>query len=228
MGALNLFRLLVAVPPIVIVAAVILQPFVDPRLLVLDPMVAAEVSGVCCQTYYGIVSTLGVFAWIATAVICAFAFWILRRMNAPGRSQIFALVAALFTAWLGFDDAFLLHENLFPKLGVSQTLILCSYVGLATIYGFALLAGTMRPDLVLFALSAIGLGGSLVIDLVLHSTDSMIVAMEDGLKFVGICCWFGFHALLMVEAVIEAMQAPQSGRALMPARLGAIQVEPAP
>ncbi|MEO1141596.1 MAG: hypothetical protein AAFW66_04535, partial [Pseudomonadota bacterium] len=59
----------------------VLQDSVDPRLLLLDPLVAAEVSNDCCKTYYGIFSTLGVLIWMATAAICGFAVLVLFAAN---------------------------------------------------------------------------------------------------------------------------------------------------
>ena len=56
----TIVRFAAVVVPMTVVAAVMAQGYVDPRLLFLDPMVAAEVAERCCKTYYGIMSTLGV------------------------------------------------------------------------------------------------------------------------------------------------------------------------
>lgn len=206
MVMLNLYRAAIIVLPSLIVLIAIMQNALDPRLLMLDPMVAAEESGECCRTYYGLISTLGVFVWISTAAICAFAAWVLYSIKADRKDWEFALIAALFTGWLGLDDAFLVHENILPKLGVSQNLVIASYVVVGMLYGYRVLTSRLKPDLILFGTSALCLGASVGLDVALHSTDSMVVAAEDGFKFVGIWCWFGFHARLMAITVLDALK----------------------
>ena len=85
--------------PAVLIASTVLQQAVSPHLLYLDPLVAAEVSGNCCKTYYGVMSTLGVILWDATAAICLFAAFVLHQLKAGFPVIRFALIAGTFTAW---------------------------------------------------------------------------------------------------------------------------------
>ncbi|MEM8652007.1 MAG: hypothetical protein AAGF54_15840 [Pseudomonadota bacterium] len=181
----------------------VLQDSVDPRLLLLDPLVAAEVSNDCCKTYYGIFSTLGVLIWMATAAICGFAVLVLFAANSDRGVLLFALFACAFTGWLGFDDAFLFHENVAPKLGIPQTLILLIYCGLAA--GYALLGWKQiqQNDWMLFIIAGGCLALSIFTDAVFHSTDPNVVILEDGAKFAGIVFWFSFHLSAMRKIVLR-------------------------
>lgn len=213
MTLLNLYRITVITVPALIVVAAMLQNAVDPRLLMLDAMVAAEESGACCKTYYGLISTFGILVWMSTAAICGFAAWLLHRTKSEPRTIQFALIACVFTGWLGLDDAFLIHENILPKLGVSQELVIFVYVALALLYGYRAVTSKLKPDPVLFGASAICLAASVGLDVVLHSTNSLVVTAEDGFKFIGICAWFGFHANLMAAMVLDSVkQIPSSAR----------------
>ena len=191
--------------PLAIMIIAIMQPYVDPRLLMLDPMVAAEESGACCKTYYGLVSTLGVLGWFSTAAICAFAALLLRSLGGSRAAVWFASAAALLTGALGFDDAFLFHENIAPKLGIPQNAVLGFYGLTASFYILAAIRILQRKSLFLFFASGMFLAASMGLDIVWHSTDSLVVSLEDGAKFVGICCWLGAHISAMAELLRNAI-----------------------
>ncbi len=197
----QIIRLLALGVPGLILAIALGQSVVDPKLLFLDPMVAADVSGDCCYTYYGIVSTLGVLMWIATAAVCLFAAFLLWKLNAPARAIGFALLAGVLSGWLGFDDGFLFHENIAPKIGVPQTLVLAIYLVLAAAYSAFSIREILKADVVLFGLAGVFLLASLGVDVVLHSTNSTTVSIEDGAKFLGISCWMAFHVTAMMALV---------------------------
>ena len=203
----SLTRLAAVLFPALLVAAAMAQGHVDPRLLFLDPMVAVEVAGHCCKTYYGIMSTLGVLMWIATAGVCLFAASVLWRALGWAPPTLFALAAGMLTAWLGLDDAFLFHENIAPKIGIPQTVVLAAYVLLALAYVAVSARQILAADAVLFVLAGGFLAASLGIDIIFHSTDSFVVALEDGAKFIGIACWMMFH----VTAMARLMGARQDG-----------------
>lgn len=189
--------------PTVILSIAAVQTAVDPRLLMLDPLVAAKISDECCSAYLGIISTLGVMGWIATTAICAFTAYLLYVMRAPKQAFWFALSASMFTGFLAFDDAFLFHEIVAPRLGISQNSVLGAYVGIAGIYCLLAWRFIILSDIVLFVAAGLFLATSMGIDVVLHSTDSRIVFLEDGAKLFGIFCWLGFHANAMTKLLGE-------------------------
>lgn len=191
--------------PIMIVAIAIMQPFVDPRLLMLDAMVAAEESGNCCKTYYGLISTLGILGWFSTAAVCAFAAIVLSVVGGSKVAVQFALIAALLTGVLGVDDAFLFHENIAPKLGIQQNVVLGFYGLMACVFAIYASRLMQRESLILFVIAGMFLAMSMGLDVVWHSTDSLVVSLEDGAKFIGICCWYGALSTAMKEQLVQAV-----------------------
>ena len=205
-GALRLplrsYRFLLLACVLLLPAALLLvaigQPWVSPKWLFFDSLTAAEFSEDCCHIYYGFISNLGIFLWIGTAAItlfCAILFWILPHFR-PYFG--FALSAGLLSGWLGLDDAFLLHEVAFPKLGVPQNAVLASYLILALVYGLVSWRTILSSEFWVLGLAGIGVGASLAIDVILHSIDDNIVVLEDSAKFMGLFAWFAFHAVTCI------------------------------
>jgi hypothetical protein len=176
-----------------LLAAVWLQPWVPVAYLVRDPLVVANQAGKCCSFYYGAVSNLGVVLWIAAAAVCLFTALIAHAAQAERSRTLFFLAAGLFTLWLGLDDFFLIHDDVLPHFGVPETVTYAAYAAMAAAYLAAswrlILAG--RPFLFLAAGSA--LAASMGLDAFVHSEAPLAIMAEDGLKFLGIALWAGFH-----------------------------------
>lgn len=206
-----LVAVLAAGLPALLVAAVIWQPYVDPRLLFMDPVVAGQMSGDCCRTYFGWLSTLGVMMWTAAAAVSGFAALVMWLKGHENRRQVLAAACAfLLTGLLAVDDAFLLHERVFPAFGIAQSAMLATYVVLALLY--AALAHSLRQTRDLTFLAAGGfLAASLAIDAGLQEAWPLGIALEDGSKLIGISCWMVFHfgaALRLVCADVTRAQTP--------------------
>ncbi|MBL4768026.1 MAG: hypothetical protein JKY94_09980 [Rhodobacteraceae bacterium] len=199
----QLNRIVTFAVPTVLLCIAAVQTAVDPRLLMLDPLVAAEISDKCCSVYFGIISTIGIMGWIATTAICAFTAYFLYVYGAPKQAFYFSLSASMFTGFLAFDDAFLFHEVVAPRLGISQNSVLGAYVGVAGIYCLLAWRFILLSDMVLFVAAGLFLATSMGLDVVLHSTDTRIVFLEDGTKFIGIFCWLGFHTSAMTKLLGE-------------------------
>ena len=199
-----IIRALAIVPAVIILLVAVAQPYVDPRWLFLDTLTAVEWSGDCCHVYFGILSNLGVYIWISTGVVCLFCALLLRaNPNAPLAWWMFALVAGCFSGWLALDDAFQLHEKVLPFFGVPQTLVLLGYAVFAALYAACALRILARGDLALFLLACGFLATSILIDLTVRSDSWVRVAVEDGAKFLGICCWSAFHLSLLFNLLRE-------------------------
>lgn len=194
-------RWIAVVAPAVFVTGLYMQPYVEPRWLFLDTITSIELSGECCHVYYGMVSNLGIMAWTASAAICLFAAVVLmgRQDNVSRDRCLFALVAGLFTGWLTLDDAFLVHEKVFPALGLPQVAVLLAYAVLAFLFALFARRIVFQVDLVLFALAIGFLGGSVLIDHFHGGLTNQAIILEDGAKFIGICCWATFHAAAMAR-----------------------------
>lgn len=188
---LNTIRLVTIIPSLIILVIVLFQPWVDPKLMFFDPLVAAEVADECCSVAFGFMSQLGIMIWIATASICLFSGILMIFDETLKKFSSFALSAGILTGWLAIDDAFLLHEKVFPILGVSQNVVLSSYILLTLIYLAMSWRIIINSDYLLLILGGIGFTVSLLIDIVLHTP--IWVYLEDSGKFFGICCWAAFH-----------------------------------
>lgn len=201
-----LIRALAVLPAALLLLVVVAQPYVDPRWLFLDTLTAVERSGDCCHVYFGFVSNLGIYVWISTGVVCLFSALLLRdNPNAPRPWWIFALVAGCFTGWLALDDAFLLHDKVLPFLGIPQGPIQWAYAVLAALYAAFAIRILVHGDFALFLLACGFLGASVLIDQTVHSDSWVRVALEDGAKLLGICCWSAFHLSLLYRLLRERL-----------------------
>ena len=181
--------------PTTFLAIVLLQPFVEPKWMFLDTLAAAEYAPDCCHVYYGLVSNMGLLLWTGTAAVLLLMGLVFLSVDKTDPFTRFALTGGLFTAWIAIDDMFLVHEKVFPALGVPQTLVIVSYVVLAGLYVLASWRYIFRQQYWILALGAVALGSSIFVDLVFHSLDAYLVYIEDSAKFIGIVSWSIFHLL---------------------------------
>jgi hypothetical protein len=204
-GTVYLMALLV---PVLAMAAA-LWAGLTPTEMLRDPIMAA--GGDQSEFYLGLFSNLGVVVWTATAAICLFAGSELSDAT-NRRARHFLLYAGLFTLLLMLDDLFMLHENYGDRLlYVLYAIGLLYYV----IRFFGLILGL---DVVLFALAVPLFGSAVLLDLapwrllpgagievpqtvasspierdeVRRFGRELRYLLEDGFKFIGICCW-AFH-----------------------------------
>lgn len=147
-------------------------------------------------TYAGLISGLGNVLWVTTAGICLFAYWQARSAGEVLDGARYLLAIGLLTAVLGLDDLYQLHERIAPRvLRIPEQVVLGSYgVALAGIFARFRRVLLSEAD-VLLAGALVGLGGSLVVDL-LAPNRGWYYLVEDGLKFVGIFLWAAFHVRL--------------------------------
>lgn len=194
-GTTVLIWLLALVPATLLIAGAAFQPWIDPADLFRDPLAVAELKGTaCCKVYDGAISSLGIIGWMSSAAVCLFvATFFASLRDRPQGSVLFFLYAGLFTAFLGFDDLFLVHENVLPAFGVPEPVTYGAYAAI----GVGYLATSWRLILanrfVLFGGAIALLATSVVIDWFLHSDNVWRLIMEDGAKFVGISMWLAFH-----------------------------------
>lgn len=148
--------------------------------------------------YVGFVSQLGIMAWSAAFAICALGYTVLTsRAQRAVRGQnrilrLFLFCSALLTLLLGVDDAFMLHERVYPHLNIPDIAVSGIYAGAALVYLIAfarIIIGT--EFLLLFA--ALGFFAlSVGTDFIFPPKDSPFW-IEDGAKMTGILCWLGYY-----------------------------------
>ncbi len=196
-----ILALVVILAPGLLLLAVLAQPWVEPKWMFLDMLTAAEFSDDCCHVYYGFMSNLGIFLWVATAAISLFAAMIFYNWKSDKALFRFALTSGLFSGWLALDDGFLLHETVLPKLGIGQNLVLAIYVLLALSYILSSWRVILSSEYWILALAVFGVSLSLGVDVILHSIDQTVIIIEDSAKFFGLFLWFAFHATTLVVAM---------------------------
>jgi len=174
------------------------QPWVDARLVFLDPLAAAQTAP-CCHAYFGAMSTLGVFGWAMAAGLCALTAAVLAARS--DRRAGFFLAAAALTALLGLDDALMIHETAGPRLGVAQNLVLALYAALGAVYCWVARNRVVEPGGALLVVAIAGFGVSLGIDVVLSGSQAWVAVVEDAAKFVGITAWLMFHGAIAFDAL---------------------------
>jgi hypothetical protein len=177
-----------------------LQPFVDPRLLFMDTAAAAARADHCCRFYFAFVSHLGVIGWALTAGVCLFAALCVLATT-PRRGLVLTLA---YAGGLGLlfvlDDLLMLHERVFPRLGVPQAVVLGTFAALGAGYGLLQRRLLLSREGAFLTLAFLLFGLSLACDL-LHEGEGPIRLAEDSFKFVGIASWGVFHLGLALRAV---------------------------
>lgn len=173
------------------------QPWIDPRWLYMDTQTVGELSGDCCHVYDGAMSSLGIMIWAGTSALSLLACLVYLRRSDP-RAAWFAVHGALVSAVLALDDAYLLHEVVFPKLGLPQIIVIGLIGGLILSYLWLQRAFMGAPYRWLLGLALSSFAVSVGTDQLFHSILPIWIVVEDGPKFIGIVCWFLLH--LMIHA----------------------------
>jgi hypothetical protein len=144
--------------------------------------------------YTGALSTTGLMLWAATSSICLLGASLVSRRARDRQKMWFLLCAGALTAMLALDDAFLLHERVFPTyLGIPQKGVYAIYIGsiLAFLAGF--LTRIMKSDYVILATSLVFMAASVGMDeFVPYSRFETF--LEDSCKFVGIVFWLTYFS----------------------------------
>jgi hypothetical protein len=181
--------------PIAFMSVVATQPWIDPAMLLRDPLAVAElVPAGCCKVYYGAVSSLGVLLWAAGAAICLFAACLVLALRRGFYALAFLVSGGLLTGFLAIDDLFLVHENVLPAFGVPEPVTYGAYLAAGLGYLAVSWRQIMAHDYALFFAAAGLLVLSAMIDWQFHSEHPLRIVLEDGAKFAGIFAWVTFHA----------------------------------
>ncbi len=179
--------------PTIFLAIILVQPWVEPKWMFLDPLTSAEFAPECCPPYFGFVSTLGVMLWTITAAISLFAALIIFISRQNLSLLKFALTAGTLSGLLALDDAFLLHEKVFPAFGFPQNGVMAIYVLLTLAYVLSSWRTIFKFDFWILAFGGFAFAVSLFVDIYFSSLLSYLVYLEDSAKFIGIVCWASFH-----------------------------------
>ena len=148
---------------------------------------------------------LGLFLWSAAATVSLFAAFILKRRGVVGGVRDVLRFGGYLSLFLGFDDAFEMHEVVFESLfPMSEKIFYSVYVGSVLAYMILLKDELLKTDFIYWIISMGLFFGSVILD----SIDPIVshqVFYEDCFKFSGIFFWViyymrtGFYALIHPE-----------------------------
>lgn len=150
----------------------------------------------------GFLSQVGLFLWAAAAAVCLFCFGVVRGRPGLTLRARFFLASGALTLLLGLDDAFQLHELVFPALGIPQNVVLAGYAFLTLGY----LVGFSK---VIFDTEYAALGIALAFFAVSATLDVApisgvdLVFYEDGAKLVGNVAWVAYFFSVGAGAVSQ-------------------------
>lgn len=156
----------------------------------------------------GILSQIGIFFWSASAAICMFTAKVISKYPDSLKLKRFLIFSGLLTMLLALDDIFLLHESVFPYLGIHEKVVYATYAGLVLFYlikFWPIILDTKYIFLVMalgfFALSVIFDKSSI------PGIDPYL--LEDGAKIVGIVSWL-FYFFQVGTGAIHKHSAQQT------------------
>jgi hypothetical protein len=130
--------------------------------------------------YTGSFSNLGGLVWFAAAAILSFT----ASLKPLDRGAL--ILAALVTWAMGVDDIFMLHDRVYPKLYLNETLVFALYFGTIGVIVLRSYRQLARSTLVGIAIAVICWVLSAVFDQFFNTMGQLA---EDGTKFIGIVVW---------------------------------------
>ncbi|WP_222843715.1 hypothetical protein [Flagellimonas flava] len=139
--------------------------------------------------YTGFFSQLGIFFWIAASTLCIFgANMDLKRHEILGFKR-FLYLSGLLTLLLCFDDVFLMHEVLYPFLGIPEKAVYVIYALIIIFWIVNFYSVIVKTDYILLLMAFFFFGLSVILD-VFPIPYLNPYLFEDGFKMVGIVSWF--------------------------------------
>ena len=168
--------------------------------------------------FYGVISTVGILFWCASAAICFFSSLLIRREKLSLNFVWFFLISGIFTMILMLDDLFMLHEHIIPKfLRIPQRAILAGYPILAVLYLIRFRATIVQTYYEILLLAFGFLAISVVLDVIPNFLADWRPLFEDGAKLLGIVSWFVYLSsacyLKLERIILPKVLAPPAGPA---------------
>lgn len=199
------FLVIVVVSAIPLFAAVLLHSWkgMDYGALVRDPVVVAN-----AHVWTGFISQLGIFFWAGAAAICFLASAALTRISVYQEIRRFLLASGALTLFLGLDDIFLFHEEVFPGyLGIPESLLYAVYVGWVSYYLFRFRFAILDTEYLLLLAALSGFALSVLSDLL-----NGPFLYEDGVKLIGLVAWLTYYSRTSYFAIRRAIARARGGK----------------
>jgi hypothetical protein len=175
-----------------------------PHVLLRDPNALASQ-----PAYYGLVSTLGAALWLVAGA-CALLAWAATAANGAAVGKVLLFGGAL-TVVIALDDLLMLHDGVFPKLGVPEFVVFAVYGALAATFLLRLAPVVLSTDWLLLAAGVAAFAASVFTDLFVSSrmisTWTGQLILEDVIfKLSGILFW----SLYFLRLSYALLSAPRS------------------
>lgn len=153
--------------------------------------------------YTGFLSQLGIFFWIAAATLCIFsASQVVEEQKILGFKG-FLYVSGILTGLLCLDDIFLLHEVVYPFIGIPEKVVYAIY-GLFVIFWILKFYHViLRTNYILLLMAFFFFGLSVCLDMFPNSNLGLNL-YEDGFKMTGIVSWFFYFHDNAIRALSQA------------------------
>jgi hypothetical protein len=158
------------------------------------------------EPWAGVISMFGLFLWSAAATISLVSAAVLKKGGKSNDIRKVLLFGGCLSLFLGFDDAFEMHEvvfeNLFP---FAEKLFYLVYIGSILGYMIFLKDALLKTDFVFW----LGAMGMFFASMVLDNVDPFIshqVYYEDCFKFSGIFLWAVFYIRTGYQALTGAVK----------------------
>lgn len=163
--------------------------------LLRDPLVVAG-----APPYYGIISQVGIFLWSAAAAICLFSAKALSSLCADMELRRFLFVSGILTLFLGLDDAFLLHDDVLPRIGIRERIVYLGYALTVSYYLIRFRWTILKSEYILLGMALFSFALSIAVDR-FQFEDTAGRLLEDGAKLVGIVSWLAYFSCTGLSAL---------------------------
>ncbi len=193
------------VPVIIVLILIQFQNIVPYNELTKD---RASLIGI--KLYWGLLSNIGILIWTATAAICLFSYFLLKKEDG-NKFRTFFLFAGIFSLILAIDDFFFFHDIIFPQmLGIYEELVFLVYFLITVIFLVRFKDIIIKKTDNIFLLFAIiFFVSSLIVDIATHNsftkhfTFDLHHMLEDGPKLLGIMSWFIYFTRTAYKQILK-------------------------
>ncbi len=191
---------------ILFIALLVSEKFGFPiSLLTKDPL-----SFTTLHPLTGAISNIGILLWAFSFAIGCFSFALLKALGSKREVIGFILYGVMISAIFMFDDLFMVHEWLVPKLfGLDEKVVMALYAFILCCYVAIYRKRILSHDITFLFVFFGGLGTSVLIDAVPDTYFSHHYILEDGAKFVGIVSWLAYQftqCLFELRSAIHAKE----------------------
>jgi hypothetical protein len=122
---------------------------------------------------------------------------VVKQNNLYRESSKFLLSSGLFTTFIMLDDLFLLHDEVFPQMGIPENLIYLSYALITIFFAVKTRKFVKKTEFIILSAAVGFLAFSLLLDAI--SRNEFNNKLEDISKLIGISLWLIYFTRLCLR-----------------------------